>query len=124
MMEPFQRQADFEVLRHNGEVKIPQAVDMRFRQALLAEAAQCGVPAVHVRLSHALANGPSPGGVAETMKHFGSETAAISMKVAPLVEGMETRHPGFSKWLNVTGFGNDKDMIAAFLLWAERRGGA
>lgn len=72
-------------------------------------------------VKEALENGPSRGGVAECIAHFGADMQAISAKVAGLVENLELRHPSFCKWLNVTGFGNDKTMIAAFLLWAERK---
>ena len=99
-------------------VHIRADVDRHFREALRNAATRApAVARFHIRA--ALENGPSRGGGAEAMAFFGSEIDVKLKLTAPLIDGIEINAPGFKKWLQATGFGNDLRMIRGFVDWAE-----
>jgi hypothetical protein len=98
--------------------KIPAEQDRRFRLALL-EASKAGGPHAYWHIRNSLANGPSRGGIKETLAYFGKADAAFLAPTAPIVDAIELKVPGFKKWLEATGFANDKTMCKGFLKWAE-----
>lgn len=55
------------------------------------------------------------------MAFFGKDWDATLLLTVPIVEACEVSLPGFGKWLNWTGFGNDKTMIRGFVAWAEHK---
>lgn len=99
-------------------VRIPAYLDRRFRRALL-EASKVGGPEAQDQIRSALANGPSRGGIAETLRYFGKTDARFLAHTAHIIDGIEVTVPGFKQWLEATGFGNDKTMIRGFLAWAD-----
>jgi hypothetical protein len=105
--------------RLNGrEVRIPADIDRRYRAALL-EGSKAGGHRAHWHISNALQNGPSRGGLAETLAYFKEHDASFLACTAELVDGLEITVPGFKRWLEATGFGNDVRMVRGFLAWAE-----
>lgn len=99
-------------------VQIPRVIDEAFRRALLAAAKDAGPKAAwYVRRS--LEQGPSRGGAAEAIAHFGAELDGLLKTTAQIVDGLEISVPGFKRWLVDTGFGNDVNMIKGFVKWAE-----
>ena len=102
----------------HGRTHIRKEVDEKYRRGLKEAVRHAGETArFHIR--NALSNGPSAGGAAEAMKYFGAELD-IKLKIsAGVVDGVEVSLPGFKKWLEMTGFGNDKTMIRGFVAWAE-----
>lgn len=101
------------------EVEIPVDQDRRFRKGILELCALNGGQRALWHLRNSLANGPSRGGYGESARHFGKEFDVKLKLTAPIVEACEISLPGFRRWLNATGFGNDKTMIKAFICWAE-----
>jgi len=61
--------------------------------------------------------------VQETISYFGDELDVKLKLTAQIVDGLEISVPGFKKWLELTGFGNDKTMIRGFVAWAEHKAG-
>lgn len=106
-----------------GKRFIRQDVDARFRRALIEAVAQDGGPSARFHIRNALDNGPSRGGADEAMQYFGDELWTKLMLTAQIVDGIEISVPGFKKWLQLTGFGNDKTMIKGFVAWAEHKEG-
>jgi len=102
---------------------IRQEVDLKFRKALLEFVAQDGPPTARFHIRNALDQGPSRGGVQETISYFGDELDVKLKLTAQIVDGLEISVPGFKKWLELTGFGNDKAMIRGFVAWAEHKAG-
>jgi hypothetical protein len=99
-------------------VQIPIDIDRRFRAALL-EGSKAGGHRAQWHIRNALENGPSRGGVAESIAYFGDRLDALLKMTAMVVDGMEITVPGFKTWLVETGFGNDKTMIKGFVKLAE-----
>jgi len=106
-----------------GKRHIRQEVDTKFRRALREFVAQDGNATAWWLISNALSNGPSRGGVQETISYFGDELDAKLKLTAQIIDGLEISLPGFKKWLELTGFGNDKTMIGGFVAWAEHKAG-
>lgn len=101
-------------------VRVPIEVDRRFRQGLWAAASKAG-PKVAWFIHRSLRDGPSLKGAAETMEYFGSRLDEVMTLTAPIVDTLEVAMPGFKRWLEITGFGNDKTMFKGFVKWAENR---
>jgi len=91
------------------------------RERILAEARLFGFD-VAWRMSAVLANGPRAGGKEESLRHYGSldRLQEVLQYVTPLVEELDRRVPGFGRWLEHTGFGNDVGMIGALAFWMNR----
>jgi hypothetical protein len=102
----------------SGRTHIRKEIDEKFRRGLM-EAARHGGSRARFHIRNALSNGPSPGGVAESVAYFGAELDLKLKLTAGIVDGLEVSLNGFKKWLEITGFGNDKTMIRGFVAWAE-----
>lgn len=102
---------------------IRRDIDLRFRQALREAAAVDAGRSARWLIDKALNNGPSRGGVKETVDHFGEGLNVKLALTAELVDGIEISVPGFKKWLELTGFANDLTMIKGFIAWAEFKNG-
>jgi hypothetical protein len=107
----------FQVQQIPGGVRIPQHVDHAFRRALLHEADKIGNFEVTMKLRKALTNGPSAGGFTEALAHYGESVYGLCRMCAPLLDELEVHHTGIIRWMEITNFGNDKDMIAALVAW-------
>lgn len=114
---------DLTSFAREGKRFIRQDVDARFRRALIEAVAQDGGPKGRRYIAQALEKGPSRGGKAETELYFGGELPIRLAITAQIVDGIEISVPGFKKWLELTGFGNDKTMIKGFVAWAEHKEG-
>ncbi len=101
-----------------GRAHIRKDVDVKFRKGL-REAMRHGGSRARWYIHNALMAGPSSGGVKEAMEYFGDELDLKLKLTAGVVDGIEVSLPGFKKWLELTGFGNDKTMIRGFVCWAE-----
>jgi hypothetical protein len=106
-----------------GKRHIRVEVDAKFRKALLEAVRTLGGATAAFHIRNALDNGPRPGGALEAMKYFGAELDVKLALTAQIVDALEISVPGFKKWLNLTGFGNDKTMIKGFVAWAEYNDG-
>lgn len=118
MGEPFPFNLDYD--KASRVVRVPVAVDRRYRQGLWAAASKAG-PRVAWYIHRSLRDGPSRQGAAETMAYFGERMKEVMVLTAPIVDTLEVAMPGFKRWLEVTGFGNDKTMFKGFVKWAENR---
>lgn len=107
--------------RQTNTTRIRGDVDQKYRRALLEAARQRGGKTALWHIRNSLDNGPSRGGLAEAMKYFGWADLQHPDLVltARIVDGIEIAVPGFKKWLELTGFGNDKTMIKGFIAWSE-----
>ena len=94
------------------------AVERRIRVALTA-AAQAAGPKAQGLMAQALANGPSSGGAEEAMRWFGRDLAAVLKAMDPMIYALNAGMPGFSAWLERTGYGDDVTMIRALWAWFE-----
>lgn len=108
-----------EYIKETGRVKIRADVDMKFRQGLTEIVSKDGGCYARWQIKNALQNGPSRGGYVEAAQYFGKEFDTKLKLTVPIVEACEVSMPGFGKWLEQTGFGNDVEMIKGFVLWAE-----
>lgn len=106
-------------VRKSGKVHIRADVDAHYRKALREGVSSHGGEKARYHILLALENGPSRGGYAESAAFFGAEWDIKLKLTAPVVDGMEVSVPGFKRWLEVTGFGNDLRMIRGFVCWAE-----
>jgi hypothetical protein len=109
--------------RQHGISHIRKDVDEKFRKILTEAAARQANAAARFHIRNALHNGPSRGGAAESIKFFGNELDVKLALTAEIVDALEISAPGFKKWLELTGFGNDKTMICGFVEWAEFKNG-
>lgn len=98
-------------------------VDQRYRRGLREGAASEAGPKAKRLIVQSLQNGPSRGGIVETQKFFGKDLMVKLRMTAQIVDALEISMPGFKKWLELTGFGNDKTMIRGFVAWAEHKTG-
>lgn len=114
---------DWMVRDHRGRMLIRTDIDQRFRRGLLEAVTREGGQQARYWIAKALEDGPSPGGVQESVRYFGNGLQPKLLLTAQTVEGIEITLPGFGKWLAATGFGNDKTMIKGFVAWAERANG-
>ena len=101
-----------------GRAHIRKDIDEKFRRGLM-EAARHGGTRARWLIKNALSNGPSTNGIAESIAYFGDELDLKLKLTAGVVDGIEVSLNGFKKWLELTGFGNDKTMIRGFVAWAE-----
>lgn len=102
----------------NGRAHIRKDLDEKFRRGLKEAARHAGSRA-RFHINNALSNGPSAGGVMESVAYFGDELDLKLKLTAGVIDGIEVSLNGFKKWLELTGFGNDKTMIRGFVAWAE-----
>ena len=70
-------------------------------------------------MAQALANGPSSVGAEEAMSWFGRDLAAVLKAMDPMIYALNAGMPGFSAWLERTGYGDDVTMIRALWAWFE-----
>jgi hypothetical protein len=98
---------------------IPAHVDAAFRNGVREACYKHGGKTALRFLDQALGDGPARDGLTESIKFFGNELDTKLRMTAQIVEGLEITMPGFAHWLMLTGFGNDKTMIRAFVAWAE-----
>lgn len=106
-----------------GQSHIRKDVDEKFRKILMEAAARESNWASRWLILNALEAGPSRGGAAEAMQYFGAEIDVKLHLTAEIVDALEISAPGFKKWLQLTGFANDKTMIRGFVEWAEFKSG-
>jgi hypothetical protein len=106
-----------------GQSHIRKDVDEKFRKILTEAAARQANAAARFHIRNALHNGPSRGGADESIKFFGAELDVKLALTAEIVDALEISAPGFKKWLELTGFANDKTMIRGFVEWAEFKNG-
>ena len=107
-----------EFTRENGQILIRQDVDMRYRKALVDLAAQAG-PDYAKAVMNALNDGPSRGGMKEAQQTLGDDLHPLLLRTVPLVEYLESQCKGMKRWLELTGFGNDVNLIKVFVKWAD-----
>jgi hypothetical protein len=100
-------------------VKIPSETDRKFRRALLEGAAVQGGPAALWHIRNALEKGPDRDGAEGAIRYFGNKLNYMLEITAPVIDGLEVTIPGLKRWLELTGFGNDKTFIKGFVAWAE-----
>lgn len=103
--------------RSTGRRQIPLAIDRKYRSALLEAAAKAPRALFHFRI--ALDAGPDREGAQGAIRYFGNDLDLKLKLTAQMVDNLEVAMPGFKRWLEVTGFGNDKRMILGFVAWAE-----
>jgi hypothetical protein len=106
--------------KSTGRRAIPIDIDRKYRKALLEAAAKAPRALFHFR--NALDAGPDRDGAQGAIRYFGNELDLnLKLKLtAQMVDNLEVAMPGFKRWLQVTGFGNDKTMIKGFVKWAEQ----
>lgn len=103
---------------HVGKrVAIRQDVDRLFRNRLV-ELARAASASIEYDVRTVLQRGPSKGGARAAQQKYGDDLHPLLLRTVPLVEYLERQQPGFKKWLELTGFGNDADMIRVFVEWA------
>lgn len=98
-------------------------VDGAYRRGLREGAASEAGSKGYRFIVQSLRNGPSRGGVGETVAFFGAALDLNLKLTAQIVDALEISMPGFKKWLELTGFGNDKTMVRGFVAWAMHKGG-
>lgn len=103
------------------QVKIRRDIDERYRRALLEGARSQGGKSAAWHIGNALDNGPDRKGAAEAIRYFGNDLETKLAMTAPIIDGLEVTIPGFKKWLELTGYGNDRRMIQGFVAWAEHQ---
>jgi hypothetical protein len=106
-----------------GKSHIRKDVDEKFRKVLMEAAARQSNWASRWLIRNALDAGPSRGGADESIKYFGVDLNIKLALTAEIVDALEISVPGFKKWLELTGFANDKTMIRGFVEWAEFKNG-
>lgn len=114
---------DLTAIVHDRQVHIRQDVDQRFRRMLTEAVASRGGNRARRLIARALQDNPSRGGVAESVRFFGDGLQEKLAVTAQIVDGLEITTPGFKRWLELTGFGNDVTMIRGFVAWAEHTSG-
>lgn len=110
-----------EILRPHAHLSRAE-VDRRMRHALTA-AAQASGPKSRALMAAALERRPKPSlaARAESDRFFGGRTKLMAAMhgMAPMIYSLEAGMPGFSDWLNRSGYGDDLLMIRALLAWIE-----
>lgn len=107
------------VVNQNEIAWIDRASDERFRHMLIH-----GAPApIGRKLKDALSRTPKPNAREYSEQHFGERLPAIIALTRPLMDALENYFeangaPGLTRWLNLTGYGDDVRMIEAFAEWA------
>jgi hypothetical protein len=98
----------------HGRHMIEQTVDMQFRSALLAHARRIGFD-VAMAVGEALARPPAP--ATEAYRYFGNRLNDVLNACTVLINELDQFIPGFRRWLDVTEYGSDYLLIAAFEKW-------
>lgn len=106
-----------ELLRADSDRTLAD-VDRRIRIALTA-AAQAAGPKAQGLMAQALADGPSAEGAGEAARWFGRDLKSVLKAMDPMIYALNAGMPGFSAWLDRTGYGNDVTMIRALWAWFE-----
>lgn len=107
-----------DLLRADSHLRLDQ-VDRNMRTALTAAARQAGPKAAGL-MAEVLGRPPSRGGAGEAYRFFGSiELSVIIKAMDPMMFALNDGMPGFSAWLDRTGYGNDVGMIRALWAWCE-----
>lgn len=119
----FQVAPNMAMFAKSGRRHIRKDLDVHYRKGLAEAVALDGDAAARFHIANALYNGPSAGGATATAAYFGAELDVKLKLTAMIVDGLEISLPGFKKWLEMTGFGNDKTMIRGFVAWAEHKEG-
>lgn len=101
----------------SGRRQIPLDIDRKYRKGLIEAAAKA--PRAQRQFRIALGAGPDRDGVQGAIRYFGNDLDLKLKLTAQMVDNLEVAMPGFKRWLEVTGFGNDKRMIRGFVAWAE-----
>lgn len=112
-------------IKQQPVVRVRADVDHRFRTALLNAAREAGGKRAHRLICRALLVGPDRDGIAACMRRFGSaeHLQAALAGTESIIDGLEVTCPGFKRWLDLTGFGNDPTMVEGFAAWVERTDG-
>ena len=110
-----------EFTRENGQVRIRQDVDRRYRAALydLACAIEGADGAIAEEVRRILTRGPSRGGMKEAQQRLGDDLHPLLLRTVPLVEYLDSQCKGMKRWLDLTGFGNDVNLVKVFVEWAD-----
>lgn len=107
------------LLRSHSHLSLEE-LDRRVRIALTAAAKESG-PKARMLMATALANGPSRNGVAESKAFFGDDLPLVLKLLDPTIIALNQGMPGFSQWLDRTGYSNDVTMIRALYAWIEHQ---
>lgn len=110
-----------EMFLKDQRAHIPLKLDRAYRRGLLAGVNEDGGPQARYHIRIALEAGPSRGGAEKTMQFFGAGLSEKLKLTAQIVDGLEIAMPGFKKWLEMTGFGDDCRMVRGFVGWAEHK---
>lgn len=102
--------------RGDGRRMIENHIDQQYRNGLAALAGRID-DSVEDAITEALARGSSP--KIETERRFGAGLTKLLLRTTVLVGEIEMFMPGFTRWLDVTEYGNDHMMIDALLKWIE-----
>lgn len=101
----------------SGRRQIPLDIDRKYRKGLVEAAAKAPLALRQFLIS--FDNGPDRDGAQGAISYFGNDLDLKLKLTAQMVDNLEVAMPGFKRWLEVTGFGNDKRMIRGFVAWAE-----
>lgn len=113
-----------QVYELNGRRWIAKTDHLRIGNLLIEYANEFGNPVADL-VRTALDQGtPMGGGADEAVRYFGKSIAEIGYITAPLVTALSGMIDGFVEWLELTGFGDDRFLIKAFIVWAEVLGKA
>lgn len=96
-------------------IQIAAEEDKAFRTFLLVASPE----SVGKMLREVLTAGPMPNGAQRASDYYGLDLHDVLLRTVAVVDEIEWLMPGFKKWLDATGFGNDYRMIAAFAKWAD-----
>jgi hypothetical protein len=99
-----------------------EAFDRRIRFAL-THASKCAGAKAERLMRKALTDGPSKRGAAEAQAWYGDKLPAILRLLDPMIIALNNGIPGFSEWLDRTGYGNDCTMIRALVAWTDHSTG-
>lgn len=99
-----------------------EAFDRRIRFVLTHASRFAGVKGERL-MRKALTDGPSKRGKAETQAWYGDRLPAICKLLDPMIVALNNGIPGFSEWLDRSGYGNDCTMIRALVAWTDRSQG-
>jgi hypothetical protein len=111
-------EAEFPIRQNmDGTIAIPSSVDYRIRQSLINEATHYGLQ-IALDVSGAISGERGKTNAFEVMEHYGEFFGSTMHSVYPLIAYLDQIIPGFSRWLNATGFGSDLILIKAMVKWA------
>jgi hypothetical protein len=107
----------FQVKTVEGKLQIPTYVDKHYKQVLVNETWKLRNGDVYWKMRRAVAKTPSRGAFEESLAHFGESMYGLCRMTVPLMNELEFYHPGILRWMEISGHGNDKDMIEAMVAW-------